>query len=128
MRNARATVLLTILAIVVAQGALPDAGHAADTVIGVLSYQPAPNLAICFCGSFRLTVEGALKECYLLSDLIDLREFDGQRILVIGKSFSGFCSGTLERPCNFMDVEKVAVLSRTGVAGVDWGALKTIYR
>ena len=85
-------------------------------------------MALCFCGSFLLDVEGVSQDCYLLAEGIDLRELDGERILVFGKAFSGFCAGTIVRPCSFVDVEKVVVLSRTGVKGVDWGTLKMIYR
>jgi hypothetical protein len=119
---------LAVLAVVSCGTAPAHAERESESVVGVLTYIPAPDLALCFCGSFLLDVEGVSQDCYLLTDVIDLREFDGERILVFGKAFSGFCAGTIERPCSFVDVEKVVVPSRTGVTGVDWGTLKMIYR
>jgi hypothetical protein len=99
-----------------------------DTLVGLLNYVPAPDVSICFCGSFPLSLESSLGECYLVSDSIDLWAFAGQRVLVYGKSFSGLCSGTVARPCGYFDVRKLVPLTRTGVAGVDWGFVKSIYR
>jgi hypothetical protein len=99
-----------------------------EAIAGVLTCIPEPDVSICFCGSFRFVSEAGFKECYLVSNTIDLGAFDGQRILVFGRSFSGLCTGTLARPCSFIEVEKVVALSRTGVARIDWGMMKIIYR
>jgi hypothetical protein len=128
MKKTRVLAFLAILAIVSFQTVLFAVERESESLVGVLSYIPAPDMSICFCGSFPLAVEGTGQVCYLLTEGIDLREFDGDRVLVLGKIFSGFCAGTIERPCSFVDVEKVVVLSRTGVTGIDWGALKMIYR
>ena len=128
MRMTRAFVFLAVLAVVSCGTAPAHAERESESVVGVLKYIPAPDLALCFCGSFLLDVEGVPQDCYLLTDVIDLRELDGDRILVFGKAFAGFCAGTIVRPCSFVDVEKVVVLSRTSVTGVDWGTLKMIYR
>jgi len=128
MKKTWAFVVIVMLAVVSFRGALFGAEQASETMVGLLTYTPAPDLSICFCGSFALAVEGSIHVRYLLTDAIDLREYDGDRVLVTGKAFSGFCAGTLEHPCSFVDVEKVIVLSRMGVSTVDWGALKMIYR
>jgi len=128
MRMTRAFAFLAVLAAVSCATAPAHAERESESIVGVLKYIPAPDLALCFCGSFLLDVEGVPQDCYLLTEGIDLRELDGERILVFGKAFSGFCAGTIVRPCSFVDVEKVVVLSRTGVTGVDWGTFKMIYR
>ncbi|MFA4948853.1 MAG: hypothetical protein WC674_10165, partial [Candidatus Krumholzibacteriia bacterium] len=66
--------------------------------------------------------------CFLVSDSIDLDAFAGQRVLVYGKSFSDLCSGTLARPCSYFDVRKIVPFTSTGIAVVDWGFVKSIYR
>jgi hypothetical protein len=128
MKKVWSIAFITVLAVVLSDAAPFASEQASRMIIGVLSYTPAPDMAVCFCGSFLLTADDARSERYLFSDAIDLREYDGLKILVTGKAFTTFCSGTLERPCSCIDVEKVIVFSRVGVEGVDWGAVKMIYR
>jgi len=120
--------LLTCLLSLTIPGALYGADDGPVTILGVLSYVPRPDVSICFCGSFLLTSEAPLTECYLVSDAIDLAAYTGQRVLVQGRSYSGLCSGTLARPCSYVDVRKVVSLTSTGVEHVDWGTVKTTYR
>jgi hypothetical protein len=116
-------------AIIVPRAAdLSGAGDGAETLVGLLSYVPKSDVSICFCGSYRLDPEALPGEYYIVSDSIDLSAYAGQRVLVYGKSFSGLCSGTLARPCSYFDVRKIVPLARTGVAAIDWGILKSIYR
>jgi hypothetical protein len=108
--------------------ALSGSGDDGETLVGLLSYVPEPDVSICFCGSFRLSLEASLGECHLVSDSIDLGAFAGQRVLVYGRSFSALCTGTLARPCGYFDVRKIVPLTRTGTIAVDWGSLKMICR
>jgi hypothetical protein len=108
--------------------ALSGADGSGETLVGLLSYVPEPDVSICFCGSFRLNLDFSLVDCYLVSDSIDLGAFAGQRVLVYGRSFSGICTGTLARPCSYFDVRKIVPLTRAGTITVDWGSVKMIYR
>ncbi len=137
MRKSLIPLFLALCAVVSLRAAFPGAmgnpsflctDGSSEAIAGVLTYIPEPDVSICFCGSFRFVTEAGFKECYLVSSTIDLAVFDGQRILVFGRSFSGLCAGTLARPCSFIEVEKVVALSRAGVARIDWGIMKTIYR
>jgi hypothetical protein len=47
---------------------------------------------------------------------------------VHGRSFTGLCSGTLARSCDFFAVEKVAAAVRADAEGAAWGAIKSLYR
>jgi hypothetical protein len=107
---------------------LSGADGGAETIVGVLSYVPAPDVSICFCGCFHLSADASFEECYLVSGSIDLSEFVGQRVLVSGRPFSALCSGTLARACSYFEARKIVVLARAGVTDADWGAVKMIYR
>ena len=107
---------------------LSGADGATETLVGLLSYVPEPDVSICFCGSYRLDPETLPKGYYLVSDTIDLGAYAGQRVLVYGKSFSGLCSGTLARPCGYFDVLKIVPFTLAGTAVVSWGLVKSIYR
>jgi len=123
--------LLVLLAIVASLPTSTGRSRADDgsgTIVGFLSYIPVPDVSICFCGSFRLTTEASPKECYLVSDSIDLGAFIGQRVLVYGKAFSGICSGTLARSCSYFEVEKIVALTRAGTLDITWGFVKGTYR
>jgi len=126
----RFLLLVSLAGVMLVPGAtdLCGADDGDTTLVGLLGYVPAPDVSICFCGSFPLSLESSLGECYLVSDSIDLHAFAGQRVLVYGKSFSGLCSGTVARPCSYFDVRKIVPFTRTGVAAIDWGMLKAIYR
>jgi hypothetical protein len=116
-------------AVFLPRGADPSAAdEGVETLAGTLSYVSEPDVSLCFCGSFRLSVEASLGECYLVSDAIDLGAYAGQRVLVYGKSFSGLCSGTVARPCSYFDVRKIVPFTRTEVVAVDWGFVKSICR
>ena len=128
MKRVLLIALLASLAIVPSANDLSGADDRLETLVGLLSYAPKPDVSICFCGSFRLDTEAVPGECYLVSDSIDLSAFAGQRVLVYGKPFSGLCSGTLARPCGYFEVRKIVSLAGTGVAIASWGIVKTIYR
>jgi hypothetical protein len=128
MKRLLLLVFLVGIMIVPRATALSGAANGGETLVGLLSYVPEPDVSICFCGSFRLGLEASLGECYLVSDSIDLDAFAGQRVLVYGRSFSGLCTGTLARPCSYFDVRKIVPFTRTGTIAVDWGSVKMIYR
>jgi len=50
----RAFVFLAVLAVVSCGTAPAHAERESESVVGVLTYIPAPDLALCFCGSFLL--------------------------------------------------------------------------
>lgn len=72
MRMTRAFAFLAVLAAVSCGTAPAHAERESESVVGVLTFIPAPDLALCFCGSFLLDVEGVPQDCYLLTDAIDL--------------------------------------------------------
>lgn len=120
--------LFTCLVSLTIPGALCGADDGPVTILGALSYLPRPDVSICFCGSFLLATEAPPKECYLVSDSIDLAAYTGQRVLVQGRSYSGLCSGTLARPCSYVNVRTIVSLTSAGVEHLDWGTVKTMYR
>lgn len=122
------TILLGALVFSVFVAAGPASGGGQEVLVGELSYTPPPEVSICFCGSYLLAGEPEPKAVYLVSESIDLSPYVGLRITVHGRSFTGLCSGTLARSCDFFAVEKVAAAVRADAEGATWGAIKSLYR
>jgi hypothetical protein len=106
-------------------------GPSADdpvVVHGILEFTPAPEVTICFCGSYFLASEKTRPGYYLVSDTIDLTPYIGESIQVTGRKFTSACTGTLLLPCDYLRVEKVIDPITTGAEPTTWGAVKSLYR
>jgi hypothetical protein len=99
-----------------------------DTSRGILQFFPVPDLTICFCGSYRLTVsEEKYKAYYLLSDRIDFSQFIGKNITVSGKIYSAPCEGTLFYLCPFLIVDEIQENIPAASEDDTWGTIKALY-
>lgn len=127
MKSVRAVLGGALLAAAALSAALPRAGAASETLAGELRYTPAPEVSICFCGSYLLASESGTKDVYLVSEAIDLMPFAGRRVTVRGRSYTGLCDGTLALYCDFFAVEKIAVAASADADGSTWGAIKSLY-
>ena len=98
-----------------------------EIVLGILEYIPPPDITICFCGEYLLRGEDGFKSLYIVSDSNDLSPYVGKKILVMGKAFTGWCTGTLLRPCNYFSADKIVEVRSTGTTVLTWGMIKSMY-
>ena len=104
------------------------AGESAEVYSeGNLKFTPAPEITICFCGSFFLSPAEGFKPFYLVSDEMDLVAWAGQDVRVAGRQFSAPCMGTLFQMCQFMWVREIGERGPTDTEPATWGAIKKLF-
>ena len=96
--------------------------------IGCLQFIEKPDISLCFCGEYYLSADEPWKNFYLQADSIDFTPYIDKEILVVGRPFVRICEGTLARPCDYMDVHELSVVTEAGSIEVSWGLLKMIHR
>lgn len=99
-----------------------------ELVLGVLEYIPPPDVTICFCGEYLLRGDNGFKSLYIVSDSNDLSLYVGKKILVMGKAFTGWCTGTLLGPCDYFSADKIVEVRSTGTTELTWGNIKSMYK
>lgn len=128
MKRLRTIILGALFSTALMSVVLPCRATGSDVLVGDLSYAAPPEISICFCGSYLLSSDVGSKAAYLVSESIDFAPFVGLRITVHGRSYTGLCSGTLARICDYFAVEKIAAAVRADSEGSTWGAIKSLYR
>jgi len=99
------------------------------TYVGVLLYFPAPDLTICFCGSYYLSnLDREQTSYYLLASGIDLTRFIGKEIAVTGKPIVIPCTGTLLQNCDFLILEAIEENISTDEGERTWGKIKALFK
>jgi hypothetical protein len=96
------------------------------TVEGILQYVPAPDVTICFCGSFFVTTEKD-EVIYLAAEGIDLLELVHKKVSVTGTPYVTGCIGTLYQPCTFVLVGSIKLVTPLPTERSTWGAIKSLF-